>query len=340
VSLPLPPSSFFTLLAKTRAGLRGKSNQTTPITSPRNLPQGATDLLKAPSHETAGHRTHRGEHFQSQSKVVDEKQHIEREIEILQHRLELLANRALYASRIQQMSEAPRPSSLHDQSPKHLDSSSLGGLSAGAGGGIGGQQSSSKKLRLYHGSTVGISASNRNHLNDSSAQPFDRRLGSEAEGSDYDEPLPLSYRSARDDHHSPSPASTRTVVLTAGGGDGIAPMHRATAHTQQLQLPTLPLQYASPILVSPLQYPSFSSQPQKSYAEIEAFNRKSFESEPKYSSCSSTEITDGNGHVVVLSQRRSGRYEPNHSEIWKTPEEEKPNSDLERDEGGDEENLC
>jgi hypothetical protein len=71
-------------------------------------------------------------------------------------------------------------------------------------------------------------------------------------------------------------------------------------------------------------------QAQKSYVEIEAFNRKAFDSEAKSSSytSNSTDPAEGANGPVVVSQRKSARYEPN---IWKTPEheEEKPSSEVE-----------
>lgn len=131
--------------------------------------------MRSPATTDNGARPHREQNLsqlQNPSRIFDERQRIEREIDILQHRLELLANRALYASRLHQISEPPDVRSSESQPPR--------------------------KLKLYSGSTAGLSASHKNIPQDLSGD----RLGSD---SYYEDHPPLSHRSTNE---LPYPLST------------------------------------------------------------------------------------------------------------------------------------
>lgn len=104
----------------------------TAVITPASIPDNGGSINPKTLHNNQnnnGHHNHHHNHhgngihqIQSQNKILDERQHIEREIEVLRHRLELLANRALYASRLQQISEIP--DDIKSQSPKNISSHS------------------------------------------------------------------------------------------------------------------------------------------------------------------------------------------------------------------------
>ena len=252
------------MLSKTRQ--KKISNQTiAPSESPKSFQRSHPVPSHTPSSDTGG----RHSHF-SYGKVSDERQQILREIEILQNRLELLANRALYASRLQQLSEAPDDFRQSVQLPE--------------------AQPPPRKLKNYNGSTVGLSSSHRMILQD---QSVERQI----HGTDsyYEDPPPLSYRSATD---LPNPYVNSQLL---NNGTSITAL-------------SLPLQKLSQ---------------QKSYVEIERISKKSsvIENDSKSAGHTLGSFNEGDGNASV-APKKSGRYNPNHDQKWKTPEE-KPGSEME-----------
>lgn len=249
------------MLSKTRQ--KKISNQTVaPSESPKSFQRNHAVPSHTPSSDA-------GRHSQfSYGKVSDERQQIIREIEILQNRLELLANRALYASRLQQLSEAPDDFRQSAQLPE--------------------PQQPPRKLKNYNGSTVGLSSSHRMILQD---QSVERQI----HGTDsyYEDPPPLSYRSATD---LPNPYVNSQLL---NNGTSVAAL-------------SLPLQKLSQ---------------QKSYVEIERISKKSSAIENDSKPGHTFNEGDGNGYNAT-APKKSGRYNPNHDQNWKTPEE-KPGSEME-----------
>lgn len=103
---------------------KSNSLRNTQVITPGSLQENGLGIGK---HQQQHHHNHHNysnnlNQLNARGKVVDERAQIEREIEVLRHRLELLANRALYASRLQQISEIPEEYKSH--SPKNMSSHS------------------------------------------------------------------------------------------------------------------------------------------------------------------------------------------------------------------------
>jgi hypothetical protein len=303
-SLPLPSPtphlavpclcSFFALISKTRQNKN--SNQTvTPTESPKSLQRNNNGgPSRTPSVETGGRPTYRD--LQNHSRVTDERQQILREIDILHNRLELLANRALYASRLQQLSEPPDD---FRQPSARLESQNLP-LPLGTGGGGGGGTGRSKQMRNSYGSTVGLSASHRMVIQDHSVERQIHGTDSYSE-----DPAPLSYRSAADlqnpfpNSHSNSPLAASAVTALSLPLQRINSQQKTTTHGGTGE--------------------SEAKQFQQQQCPLASFNDSSVN-------------PDGGGQsmtaVAGLAAKKSGRYNPYHDQNWKTPEE-KPGSEVE-----------